>query len=159
MLMECIGWSAVSGMGKSLELIMMTTLVTIFTTTVLLYFNRTESYLLTLIFFYLLSLPAGLVFTVDSTDRDRITEAAEELEKLLDNEDVKDSILLVLANKQDLPNAMSVEELSAELKLNNITGRQYNVIGTSAMDRDKLLEALDWLKDTYKTTDHYAEIM
>ncbi|CAJ1402862.1 unnamed protein product [Effrenium voratum] len=47
----------------------------------------------------------GLIYVVDSLDRDRIQDAKEELEKILAEKEMKDAALLVLANKQDLPNA------------------------------------------------------
>jgi GTPase SAR1 family protein len=37
---------------------------------------------------------------VDSNDRERIGEAAEELQKMLREEELRDVVLLVLANKQ-----------------------------------------------------------
>ena len=38
-------------------------------------------------------------------------------------DELKDSILLVLTNKQDLPNAMSVQEITEKLGLNNLKDR------------------------------------
>ena len=43
----------------------------------------------------------GLIFAVDSSDRDRIDEAAETLRNLMNDEYLKDACLLVFANKQD----------------------------------------------------------
>ena len=44
---------------------------------------------------------------VDSNDRDRIDAARDELHRMLNEDELRDSILLVFANKQDLPHAMS----------------------------------------------------
>lgn len=44
----------------------------------------------------------AIIFVVDSTDRERIDEAAEQLSKILEVEKLKDAALLVLANKQDM---------------------------------------------------------
>ena len=44
----------------------------------------------------------AVIFVVGSTDRDRIKEATEELLNILADENLKDCIILVLANKQDL---------------------------------------------------------
>merc|ERR1711971_263140 len=49
----------------------------------------------------------GLIFVVDSSDRARVDLAREELHKMLAEEDLKDAVVLVFANKQDLPNALS----------------------------------------------------
>jgi ADP-ribosylation factor protein 1 len=41
----------------------------------------------------------GLIFVVDSNDRDRIDDAREELHKMLSEEELRDAVLLVFANK------------------------------------------------------------
>ena len=63
------------------------------------------------------------IFMVDSNDRDRISESQDELQRAMAESELKDSILLVLANKQDLPNAMSVQEITEKLGLNNLKDR------------------------------------
>lgn len=45
----------------------------------------------------------GLIFVVDSQDRDRIDEAKQELHRIISDREMKDCLLLVFANKQDLP--------------------------------------------------------
>jgi ADP-ribosylation factor protein 6 len=45
----------------------------------------------------------GLVFVVDSQDRERVDEAKQELHRILSDREMKDCLLLVFANKQDLP--------------------------------------------------------
>ena len=49
----------------------------------------------------------GLVFVVDSQDRERIDEAKQELHRILSDREMKDCLLLVFANKQDLPGGTS----------------------------------------------------
>ncbi|RCH79561.1 ADP-ribosylation factor, Arf Arf6, partial [Rhizopus azygosporus] len=57
----------------------------------------------------------GLIFVIDSQDRDRIDEARQELHRILSDREMKDCLLLVFANKQDLPNAMSPSEVTEKL--------------------------------------------
>ncbi|KFP36193.1 ADP-ribosylation factor 3, partial [Chlamydotis macqueenii] len=57
-------------------------------------------------------LPAGLIFVVDSNDRERVNEAREELMRMLAEDELRDAVLLVFANKQDLPNAMNAAEIT-----------------------------------------------
>lgn len=45
----------------------------------------------------------GLIFVVDSADRDRIDEARQELYRIINDREMRDAIILVFANKQDLP--------------------------------------------------------
>lgn len=44
----------------------------------------------------------GLIFVIDSNDRDRIDEARTELTRIIQDREMKDALLLVFANKQDL---------------------------------------------------------
>lgn len=45
----------------------------------------------------------GLVFVVDSQDRERIDEARQELHRIISDREMRECLLLVFANKQDLP--------------------------------------------------------
>jgi GTPase SAR1 family protein len=53
----------------------------------------------------------ALIFMIDSNDRERIGEAEVELNKTLKEDLLQNICVLVVANKQDLPNAMSVAEV------------------------------------------------
>jgi small GTP-binding protein len=44
----------------------------------------------------------GLVFVVDSNDRDRIDEARNELARIIQDREMNNTLLLVFANKQDM---------------------------------------------------------
>ncbi|KAF7207068.1 ADP-ribosylation factor-like protein 11 [Nothobranchius furzeri] len=59
----------------------------------------------------------ALVFVVDSTDRARMAEAQKALKKVLSDERLKGVPLMVLANKKDLPNSMTIREVSTQLDL------------------------------------------
>jgi ADP-ribosylation factor 1/2 len=50
----------------------------------------------------------GIIFVVDSNDRDRVVEAREELQRMLNEDELRDALLLVFANKQDLPVRLSL---------------------------------------------------
>ncbi|XP_067243813.1 ADP-ribosylation factor 4b [Chanodichthys erythropterus] len=89
----------------------------------------------------------GLIFVVDSSDQDRIETAAEELKKMLAEDEMREVVLLVLANKQDLPKAMAVHELTETLGLHALRGRQWFVQPTCAVQGSGLYEGLDWLSD------------
>ncbi len=45
----------------------------------------------------------GLIFVVDCADRDRVEEARQELHRIINDREMKDAIILIFANKQDLP--------------------------------------------------------
>ena len=87
----------------------------------------------------------GLVFVVDSHDRQRVDEARMELFKLLKEEELAQAVLLVFANKQDLPNAMNTRELSEKLNLHTLRGRTWFIQATSAIKGQGIYQGLDWL--------------
>uniref|UniRef100_A0A8C2P1S1 ARF GTPase 1 n=1 Tax=Capra hircus TaxID=9925 RepID=A0A8C2P1S1_CAPHI len=62
----------------------------------------------------------GLIFVVDSNDRERVNEAREELMRMLAEDELRDAVLLVFANKQDLPNAMNAAEITDKLGLHSL---------------------------------------
>lgn len=54
----------------------------------------------------------GLIFVVDSNDRDRIDEARTELTRIIQDREMKDALLLVFANKQDVNGCKSLSPIS-----------------------------------------------
>jgi len=90
----------------------------------------------------------GVIFVVDSNDRERVSEASEELQKMLREDELRDAAVLVLANKQDLPNAMSVAEVTDKLGLHSMRNRKWYIQATCATSGDGLYEGLDWLAHT-----------
>merc|ERR1712031_87058 len=90
----------------------------------------------------------GLIFVVDSNDRDRVEGAKDELNKMLNEDEMRDAVLLVFANKQDLPNAMPAAEVTEKLGLHNMRNRQWFIQSACATTGDGLYEGLDWLSNT-----------
>jgi len=92
----------------------------------------------------------GLIFVVDSNDRERINEAREELMRMLSEDELRDAILLVFCNKQDLPNAMQAAEVTDKLGLHQLRNRNWYIQATCATSGDGLYEGLDWLSNQLK---------
>lgn len=67
----------------------------------------------------------GIIFVVDSNDRERVSEAREELQRMLNEDELRDALLLVFANKQDLPNAMNAAEITDKLGLHGLRQRTW----------------------------------
>ena len=65
----------------------------------------------------------GLIFVVDSADRERIDEARRELHKIITDREMKDAIILIFANKQDLKGALTPEEIPEKLGLTRLRNR------------------------------------
>lgn len=82
----------------------------------------------------------GIIFVVDSNDRERISEAREELQRMLNEDELRDALLLVFANKQDLPNAMNAAEITDKLGLHSLRQRSWYIQAACATSGDGLYE-------------------
>jgi ADP-ribosylation factor 1/2 len=87
----------------------------------------------------------GVIFVVDSNDPNRIEQARIELHRILGAEELDDVPLLVLANKQDMPKALSGTQVSERLGMYGLKGRKWYVQTCCATTGNGLYEGLDWL--------------
>mmetsp|Transcript_3163 Transcript_3163/g.7313 ORF Transcript_3163/g.7313 Transcript_3163/m.7313 type:complete len:188 (+) Transcript_3163:47-610(+) len=87
----------------------------------------------------------GLVFMADSSDRHRVDDAREQIQFILREEELLGKPLLVFANKQDLPNVMTVAELVDKLSLNQIGERRWFIQESVAMEGKGINDGLEWL--------------
>jgi small GTP-binding protein len=92
----------------------------------------------------------AIIFAVDSNNRDRIEEARCELHKVLSEDEMRNVPVLVMANKQDLPNAMSAADIVDHLGLHTLRNRPWYIQSTCATTGDGLYEGLDWLQNVVK---------
>ena len=86
----------------------------------------------------------GLVWVVDSADHRRLEDCKEELHALLAEEKLVGATLLILANKQDIPGALSTELITNILDLEKMESRHWHIEGCSAVTGEGLLHGLDW---------------
>merc|ERR1711878_202632 len=93
----------------------------------------------------------GLIFVVDCADRDRIDEARQELHKIINDREMREAIILVFANKQDLQEAMKPTEIQEKLGLSRIRDRNWHVQPACATSGDGLYEGLTWLTSNHKS--------
>lgn len=89
----------------------------------------------------------GIVFVLDSNDRDRFELAKEELHTLMSHKELNDKPFLVLANKQDLPHAASKGEVIDLLGLETVTWLPWYVVECSALKNEKARVGFEWLAD------------
>ncbi|KAL8424690.1 hypothetical protein Efla_006475 [Eimeria flavescens] len=88
----------------------------------------------------------GLVWVVDSADRERMHTCRDELHGLLKEERLAGVPVLILANKQDVPSALSPADVRQELELDSMaSSRHWAVLPCSAKEGAGLLEGLSWL--------------
>lgn len=84
-------------------------------------------------------------FIVDSADKEALPVAREELHVLLEKPALEGIPLLVLANKSDLPDHLSVDEMIEALNLKTVTHREVSCYGISAKEETNLDAVLQWL--------------
>lgn len=86
----------------------------------------------------------GLIFVIDTNDNERVEECSNELHNILTSDELKNVKLLVFANKQDLPHAMSITDLTYKLKLYTIK-HKWHIQACCAISGYGIYEGLDWL--------------
>ncbi|GMT23423.1 hypothetical protein PFISCL1PPCAC_14720, partial [Pristionchus fissidentatus] len=95
----------------------------------------------------------GLIFVIDSSDIDRIDEAKEALETIINYPDMINTKLLVFANKKDLPNALSTDELTDRLQLKLRTPNEnfkWHVQASNAKTAEGVYEGLAWMEENLR---------
>ena len=78
----------------------------------------------------------AIIYVVDSADPERMGIAQQELLTMLDEEELKDAVLTVFANKQDLPTATPADVVAEKLGLSGLKSRQWAIFKTSALKGD-----------------------
>jgi small GTP-binding protein len=91
----------------------------------------------------------ALIYVVDSADKDRIEESAEELQALLADDGLRNASILIFANKADLPGAMDVKTIAKHLQLDKEKKRQWFIQTSIAARGEGLYEGLDWMRDSF----------
>ena len=92
----------------------------------------------------------GLIYVVDASDPDRFEESRAVLQQLLNHPDLTGIPLLVFANKQDTPGAVSPQEIEAFFGLQQTlsSSQPRKVVGAAALTGDGLQESLVWLVES-----------
>ncbi|CEM07795.1 unnamed protein product [Vitrella brassicaformis CCMP3155] len=90
----------------------------------------------------------GLVWVVDSADIHRLNDTRHELHALLKEQRLAGATLLIFANKQDLPGALSAQQITEVLGLESLANRSWSLYPCSALLAEEvggLLAGMDWL--------------
>ncbi|KAJ9450335.1 ADP-ribosylation factor-like protein 1 [Diplonema papillatum] len=87
----------------------------------------------------------AVIWVLDAVDTTRLGVSRQELYMLLAEEELKDAVLLILANKSDLACSMSVADVVGQWDLSSIRDRTWTVRPCSALTGEGINEAMDWL--------------
>eukprot|EP00055_Hartaetosiga_balthica_P000580 m.136965 g.136965 ORF g.136965 m.136965 type:complete len:184 (+) comp11093_c0_seq1:76-627(+) len=93
-----------------------------------------------------------IIFMVDAADPKKIEAAKEELMGLLQKPQLNGIPVLVLGNKNDLPNAVNVEDLIALLSLKDIADREVCCYSISCKNQNNLDITLKWIMQHSKSS-------
>ncbi|RNA06999.1 ADP-ribosylation factor-like [Brachionus plicatilis] len=87
----------------------------------------------------------GCFFVVDSTDEFRLDEAAQELHGILEDDSMRGVPVVVIANKQDLPNAITCTDLVQKLNLEKLskTQNKWFIQSACALTGEGIYEAME----------------
>jgi len=95
---------------------------------------------------------SAIVFVLDSNDRERLDDASEQLHQIANEEELKNLPILIFANKQDLPNALTLDEIKEKLNLSKLDQMKtkWYLQPATATKNEGLHEGFQWLENTLK---------
>ena len=89
----------------------------------------------------------AVVYVIDSHDDENFEISKSEFHKVIANQNLKNAVILIFANKQDLPGAKSINKIIDEYELNKIKNHIWHVQPCSAIKGDGLVNGIKWLSD------------
>ncbi|KAF8984055.1 ADP-ribosylation factor-like protein 8B [Podila verticillata] len=87
----------------------------------------------------------AIVFVIDAADHDKLDAARTELRNLLDKPQLANIPVLVLGNKNDLPGALTVDQIIEVMNLKQIANREVSCYSISAKNQVNIDITLQWL--------------
>ena len=88
----------------------------------------------------------AIIYVIDTHD-ETYDDSKTQFYKLLKNEALKNAIILIYANKQDLPGAKSVGEIIQIYELDTIKDHIWHIQPCSAQTGEGLITGMKWLSD------------
>ncbi|XP_036902606.1 ADP-ribosylation factor-like protein 14 [Sturnira hondurensis] len=90
----------------------------------------------------------GLVYVVDSADKQRLQDSQREFELILKNEHIQNVPVVLLANKQDVPGALTAEDITRMFRMKQLCcDRDWYVQPCCALTGDGLTQGLGRLTE------------
>jgi ADP-ribosylation factor related protein 1 len=96
----------------------------------------------------------GLIYVVDSSDENRLNEAVTTFEDLIKHTDLANIPVLIMANKQDLNGACSIEKIEEKFHVADVLrSRPCQVQLCSAYTREGIEDAMNYLMEKVKSVE------
>ena len=88
----------------------------------------------------------GIIYVID-THEESYDDSKTQFYKLLENDALKNAVILIYANKQDLPGAKSVADIIQIYGLDTIKDHIWHIQPCSATTGEGLITGMKWLSD------------
>ena len=88
----------------------------------------------------------GIIFVVDSNDWDRLDQTRDEFMRLLAEDNLKNVPILVFVNKQDIPGAMSFEDITEKLDCKTRSSELIHYEACCGKSGDGIFTGFEWLR-------------
>ena len=89
----------------------------------------------------------AIVYVIDSQDEEYFEESKAQFHKLLSHPNLKNTLILIFANKQDLPRAKSVEQLIRDYEFDKIKSHIWHIQACSAKKGEGMITGIKWLSE------------
>ena len=93
----------------------------------------------------------AIIYVIDSADKERLAKSKTYLFRVLQDSDLKDAPILIMANKQDIEGAMTTEEITKELGLDQFAAenkKEFCLQSCSAKTGAGVWEGIKQLSET-----------
>mmetsp|Transcript_40612 Transcript_40612/g.70967 ORF Transcript_40612/g.70967 Transcript_40612/m.70967 type:complete len:194 (-) Transcript_40612:254-835(-) len=87
----------------------------------------------------------GMIFVIDSVDISRFEEAKLAFDSLLNHPNLSEVPMMLVANKQDLPNAIHTEDVGVNFEVHVIKQRPIRVQSMSGLTKQGISEGMSWI--------------
>ncbi len=89
---------------------------------------------------------SAIVYVLDAAaDAQTLETAKKELHELISKPSLEKIPLLVLANKNDIPNALNSKQIIDKMDLTSIAGREVSCYSISAKNANNIDKTMEWL--------------
>lgn len=89
----------------------------------------------------------AVVYVIDSQDDEYFEESKAQFHKLLAHPALKNSLILIFANKQDLQGAKTVNKIIQDYELDKIKSHIWHIQSCSALKGEGLVTGIKWLSE------------
>mmetsp|Transcript_8846 Transcript_8846/g.18904 ORF Transcript_8846/g.18904 Transcript_8846/m.18904 type:complete len:200 (+) Transcript_8846:89-688(+) len=100
----------------------------------------------------------AVIFVVDSANQTRFQESKQALDSVLGARELYGAPVLILGNKQDLPDAVGAEEISAQFGVGKVDSRPIKVVPACAYTGQGLKESVEWVVEKVKNSNRTSQL-